>query len=91
MGLSKRDRRLLEQLESALHRDDPGLDALMKPADGPTWTARRLHVAGVVVLVGLVVMACGVGLGDVWVGVLGFLAVSAGAAWIASSQDRADR
>lgn len=90
MTLSERDRRLLEQLESTLHQEDPGLVALLKPTGRPTWTERDLRVAGVVALVGLVVMACGVGLGDVWVGVLGFLMVLAAAAWIAPSQDRAD-
>ena len=88
MDFSERDRRLIEQLESSLREDDPQLDAKMKLTDRPAWTARRLRVAGVIVSIGLLVMVGGVGFGNIWVGVLGFLAMLGGAICIAPSQPR---
>ena len=88
MDFSERERRILEQLESSLHEDDPELDAKMKPTDRSAWTTRRVHVAGVIVSVGLLVMVCGVGFGNIWVGALGFLAMLGGTICIAPSQPR---
>ena len=88
MALSERDRRLLEQLESSLHEDDPELDAKMTPTERPPWTVQRLRGAGAMVSMGLLIMVCGVGFGNLWVGVLGFLAMLGGAIYIAPSHSR---
>ena len=86
MPLSEREQRLLDQIERALHAEDPRLASVLRRryGRGPT---RRRSVAGVAVFaLGTVLLVLGVGVtslsaagGFLWLSAVGFLLMFGGA------------
>ncbi len=75
MPLSEYEQRVLDEMEQQLRSDDPKLARTI--SGGPR---RPLHVAlgGVVVLGGIGLLFAGLYTGQVWIGLLGFLAMFGG-------------
>lgn len=76
--LSEHEQRLLDQMERALGVEDPDLDASLSGRRLRVKRA-RLGAAVVIVLFGVVLLLAGVVVPVVWVGVLGFAVMVAGA------------
>ena len=77
MPLSEHEQKMLEQLEKQLHDEDPkfadsmGADALR------TFSTKHIVLGVLGVIVGVLVLLVGVGIQNIFVGVLGFLAMGA--------------
>lgn len=88
MPLSEHEQRVLEQMEQALHAEDPRLASqLNRPAPsgaGGGLDRRRLALGILVALAGLALVVVGVMASVIWVGALGFLAMVLGGAWAAT-------
>lgn len=88
MPLSEHEQRVLEQMEQALHAEDPRLASqLNRPA--PSGAAagldpRRLTLGVLVAVAGLALVVVGVMSSLIWVGGIGFLAMVLGGAWAAT-------
>ncbi|MDR1187295.1 MAG: DUF3040 domain-containing protein [Bifidobacteriaceae bacterium] len=77
MPLSEYEQRVLDQLEAQLASEDPKLESRMAAANGPRRGRLALGVAGVVV--GLSALVLGVAVSQLWVSLIGFLLMFAGA------------
>ena len=84
MPLSEHEQRLLEQMERALHAEDPKLASALRGADLRMHYRRRVLKASVGFLAGLALLVSGV-LTQPWVSVLGFLAMLVSAFFALSS------
>ena len=73
MPLSEEELRLLEQMERALVADDPKLASTMRGTSLRASARRRALVAGVVFVVGVVVLMTGAVTQTTIVGILGFV------------------
>lgn len=82
MPLSEHEQRLLEQMEQALTAEDPKFANALQGADLRRRYRRRAVVAGLVFIVGIIVMMTGAVSGTTLVGVAGFV-VMLGSAWYA--------
>ncbi|MDR3359169.1 MAG: DUF3040 domain-containing protein [Bifidobacteriaceae bacterium] len=83
MPLSEYEQRVLEQLEAQLASEDPELGSRLAAAGGPRRGRIALGVAAV--MIGLSVLVLGMVLSQVWVSLIGFLAMFAGAYFAFSS------
>ena len=72
MPLSEHEQRLLDQIERALYQDDPKFATSVRSSDLRTHTRRRLIRAGLVLVLGVVLLVVGVG-SNVLISILGFL------------------
>ena len=84
MPLSEEELRLLEQMERALVADDPKLASTMRGTTLRATARRRALIAGVVFLVGVVVLMTGAVTKLTAVGIVGFV-VMLGSAYVALS------
>ena len=84
MPLSEEELRLLEQMERALVADDPKLASTMRGTTLRATARRRALIAGVVFLVGVVVLMTGAVTKVTAVGIIGFV-VMLGSAYVALS------
>lgn len=76
MPLSEHEQRVLEQMERALTSDDPRLaSTLQSPGRRSGW---RYVIAGVVVMVGLLLLVLGAALPLIWLGIIGFVLMFGG-------------
>jgi hypothetical protein len=75
--LSEYEQRVLDQLEAQLTSEDPELGSRLAAVSAPRRGRVALGVAGVVV--GLVVLVLGLAVSQLWVSLIGFLAMFAGA------------
>ena len=71
MPLSEHEQRLLDQIERALYAEDPKFATTVRSSDLGTHMRRRLRRAGVVFIVGFVMMLFGIA--NVAVGIAGFV------------------
>ena len=77
MPLSEYEQRVLAQMESQLRDADP---KLARSLDSPaTIDLRRLSIGVGIGIVGLCVLVAGVATSQIWLGVLGFIAMLIGA------------
>ncbi|MHB1065367.1 MAG: DUF3040 domain-containing protein [Georgenia sp.] len=76
MPLSEYEQRMLQEMEQQLRSDDPRLASTL--ADKARPDVRRLSVGVLLLLAGLGGLVGGVAAGQMWLGVLGFLAMLAG-------------
>lgn len=82
MPLSEYEQRVLAQMESQLRDADP---KLVRSLDSQsTLDLRRLSIGVVIAIVGLVVLVAGVASHQIWLGVLGFVTMLAGALYAMS-------
>jgi hypothetical protein len=76
MPLSEYEQRMLQQMEQQLRSDDPRLASTL--ADKPRANVRRLSLGALLFLLGLGGLVGGVAIPQIWLGVLGFLAMLGG-------------
>lgn len=79
MPLSEEELRLLEQMEQALAQEDPKFASTLRGSSLERTARMRTIVAGVVFLIGVVMMMGGAVAEQYWLGVLGFLVMLASA------------
>lgn len=85
MPLSEHEQRLLEQMERALHAEDPRLASALRHGSGRSVDGRRVFLGALGVLVGLAALLGGVITALVVLGVAGFLLMLAGVLLIGSA------
>lgn len=72
MPLSEHEQRLLDQIERALYAEDPKFASTVRSTDLRTHMRRRLRRAGVVFVLGFLLLVAGVPTNNFAVGVAGF-------------------
>ncbi len=86
MPLSEHEQRLLEQMEQALYAEDPKFASTLRGADIRRRYRRRLALAGVAFLLGIVLLLLGVATKLIAVSVLGFVVMLAAALFAVTSR-----
>ncbi|MFC7465113.1 DUF3040 domain-containing protein [Brachybacterium sp. GCM10030252] len=79
MPLSEHEQKMLDEMERQLYADDPRLARAFTPAKNPRRNGRRIAIGLGGVVVGLGVLVLAVALPAVWLGVIAFLGMLAGA------------
>lgn len=77
MPLSEHEQRMLEQMERALYAEDPKFASALEGSGLRTYTRRRVYQAAAGFLVGIALLMAGVIVQQIWVSVVGFLAMLA--------------
>lgn len=76
MPLSEYEQRVLAQMEQHLRSADPGLEESLRPKGGIDM--RKLSIGILGGIIGLAILVAGVATTQVWLGVVGFVAMLAG-------------
>jgi uncharacterized iron-regulated membrane protein len=84
--LSEHEQRLLEQMEQAMYAEDPKFASAMRGRSSRARQRRRFLLGGIGLVVGLLLVIVGVAGSLVWLAVLGFVLMLAGAAFGASPE-----
>lgn len=79
MPLSEHEQKMLDEMERQLFADDPRLARAFAPKTTPRRSGRRIVIGLGAVVVGLGVLVLAVSLPAVWLGVIAFLGMLAGA------------
>ena len=79
MPLSEHEQRMLEQMERALYAEDPKFATALEAAGKRRHTRRRTAQAILGFLLGIVLLMTGMMVQQIWVSVIGFLAMLGGA------------
>jgi hypothetical protein len=87
--LSEHEQHLLEQMEQAMYAEDPKFASAMRGRTPKARQRRRLLLGCVGVLVGLVLVVLGVTNSLIWLSVVGFVLMLAGAAFAATPERKA--
>lgn len=85
MPLSEHEQRLLEQMERALHEEDPKLASTLRHGSNYTVNGRQVLLGSLGVVLGLAALLGGVIASLVIVGVVGFLMMLGGTLMIGSA------
>lgn len=85
MPLSEHEQRLLEQMERALHAEDPRLASTLRHGSGLAVNGRRVVAGALATLLGLAGLLGGVASSLVILGVFGFLIMLGGVLLIGSA------
>lgn len=85
MPLSEHEQRLLEQMERALHQEDPKLASTMRQGSNRTVNGRQVLLGSVLVVIGLVGLLGGVMANLVVLGAVGFLLMLGGTLFIGAA------
>ena len=93
MPLSEHEQKMLDEMERQLFADDPRLAKAFAPKAPPRRNGRRIIIGLGAVVVGLGVLVLAVSLPAVWLGVIAFIGMLAGAVYAitapgASSEDK---
>ena len=75
MPLSEHEQRLLEQMERALYAEDPKFASQLRGRDPRSNFRRRMALATLGLVAGIVLLMSGLVLHVVWISVVGFLAM----------------
>ena len=81
MPLSEHEQKMLDEMERQLFADDPRLARAFAPKVAPRRNGRRIVIGLGGVVVGLGVLVLAVSLPAVWLGVIAFLGMLAGAVY----------
>lgn len=81
MPLSEHEQKMLDEMERQLFADDPRLARAFAPKATPRRSGRRVLIGLGVVVVGLGVLVLAVSLPAVWLGVIAFIGMLAGAVY----------
>ena len=73
MPLSEHEQRLLDQIERALYAEDPKFASTVRSTDLRTHMRRRMRRAGIVLVLGFVLLLAGAVTTETIIGVIGFL------------------
>jgi hypothetical protein len=79
MPLSEHEQEMLDEMERQLFADDPKLARAFSESEKPRHDGRRVVLGLLGVVLGLVVLVLAVALPAIWLGVLAFLLMLAGA------------
>lgn len=79
MPLSEHEQKMLDEMERQLFADDPRLARAFSPTRTPRRNGRRIAIGLGTVVVGLLVLVLAVALPAVWLGVIAFIGMLAGA------------
>ncbi len=79
MPLSEHEQKMLDEMERQLFADDPRLARAFAPNAPPRRSGRRIVIGLGAVVIGLGVLVLAVSLPAVWLGVIAFLGMLAGA------------
>jgi Protein of unknown function (DUF3040) len=92
MPLSEREQRLLDQIERALHFEDPKLASTLRGRSRHKWRRRRFVEGVAVFALGIVLLVLGVGItslssnsGFLWLSAIGFLLMFGGSVLVVAS------
>ena len=85
MPLSEHEQRLLEQMERALHQEDPKLASTLRQGSDRNVNGRQVLLGSVAVVVGLAGLLGGVMTTVVVIGVVGFLLMLSGPLFIGAA------
>ncbi|MDN5599042.1 MAG: DUF3040 domain-containing protein [Brachybacterium sp.] len=81
MPLSEHEQKMLDEMERQLFADDPRLARAFAPKTPPRRSGRRILIGLGAVVVGLVVLVLAVSLPAIWLGVIAFIGMLAGAVY----------
>ena len=81
MPLSEHEQKMLDEMERQLFADDPRLARAFAPKPTPRRSGRRILIGLGAVVVGLGVLVLAVSLPAVWLGVIAFIGMLAGAVY----------
>ncbi|WP_394214506.1 DUF3040 domain-containing protein [Brachybacterium vulturis] len=81
MPLSEHEQRMLDEMERQLFADDPRLARAFAPKTPPRRNGRRILIGLGAVVVGLMVLVLAVSLPAIWLGVIAFIGMLAGAVY----------
>lgn len=81
MPLSEHEQKMLDEMERQLFADDPRLARAFAPQRAPRRNGRRILIGLGAVVVGLGVLVLAVSLPAVWLGVIAFIGMLAGAVY----------
>jgi hypothetical protein len=82
--LSEHEQRLLEQIERALYAEDPKFAARYSQTGARSRFRRRLFLAALGIVLGMVVVILGVRANMIWLGVAGFVIMLLALGWMLS-------
>jgi hypothetical protein len=85
MPLSEHEQKMLDEMERQLFADDPRLARAFAPKTPPRRSGRRILIGLGAVVVGLGVLVLAVSLPAVWLGVIAFIGMLAGAVYAITS------
>lgn len=88
MPLSENEQKMLEQMERALHAEDPRFATQMRGQDSDRPSRKRLILGGLAAVAGLALVVAGVATRMTWLGVIGFIVMVAGVAWAFTSNGK---
>lgn len=81
MPLSEHEQKMLDEMERQLFADDPRLARAFAPTRTPRRSGRRILIGLGAVIVGLGVLVLAVSLPAIWLGVIAFIGMLAGAVY----------
>lgn len=81
MPLSEHEQKMLDEMERQLFADDPRLARAFAPKKTPRRSGRRIAIGLGAVVLGLIVLVVAVALPAVWLGVIAFIGMLAGAVY----------
>ncbi|AXK44627.1 DUF3040 domain-containing protein [Brachybacterium saurashtrense] len=81
MPLSEHEQKMLDEMERQLFADDPRLARAFAPTARPRRSGRRILIGLGAVVVGLGILVLAVSLPAVWLGVIAFIGMLAGAVY----------
>lgn len=85
MPLSEHEQRLLEQMERALHAEDPKLASTLRHGSDRTVNGRQVFLGSLGVLIGIAALLGGVITSLIVLGVVGFLVMLGGALMVGAA------
>ncbi|MFQ6483690.1 DUF3040 domain-containing protein [Brachybacterium epidermidis] len=85
MPLSEHEQKMLDEMERQLFADDPRLARAFSPSRSPRRNGRRIAIGLGGVVLGLLVLVLAVALPAVWLGVIAFIGMLAGAVYAVTS------
>lgn len=81
MPLSEHEQQMLDEMERQLFADDPRLARAFSPTRTPRKNSRRIVIGMSAVVLGLITLVLAVSLPAVWLGVIAFIGMLAGAVY----------
>ncbi|ATG55328.1 hypothetical protein CFK41_11545 [Brachybacterium ginsengisoli] len=81
MPLSEHEQKMLDEMERQLFADDPRLARAFAPKASPRRSGRRILIGLGAVVVGLGVLVLAVSIPAIWLGVIAFIGMLAGAVY----------
>ncbi|MGP4915019.1 DUF3040 domain-containing protein [Brachybacterium tyrofermentans] len=91
MPLSEHEQKMLDEMERQLFADDPRLARAFAPTKSSRRSGRRIAIGLGAVLLGLGILVLAVSLPAIWLGVIAFLGMLAGAIYAVTTPNTASQ